>query len=166
MQHTGDQDHIIATGKGGGPVTAHLSALRADQRLAEIEFKRSADLLPKKAVSRSDYDQAKAKLQSAQARVEEQQGQARTVFPEATNCQVDYTDTTNEEIFVNRAKAWTQNVIRVRSSVTFSVTLRSSPLSHSRHCASASSPFMTATLAIAIRRSVGSRSRKRSSALT
>lgn len=51
---------------------AALSALRADQRLAEIEFKRSADLLPKKAVSRSDYDQAKAKLQSAQARVEEQ----------------------------------------------------------------------------------------------
>ncbi len=51
---------------------AGLSALRADQRLAEIEFKRSAELLPKKAVSRSDYDQAQAKLQSAQARVEEQ----------------------------------------------------------------------------------------------
>jgi membrane fusion protein (multidrug efflux system) len=51
---------------------AALAALRADQRLAEIEFKRSAELLPKKAVSRSDYDQAKAKLQSARARVEEQ----------------------------------------------------------------------------------------------
>ncbi|MDJ0805451.1 MAG: efflux RND transporter periplasmic adaptor subunit [Gammaproteobacteria bacterium] len=51
---------------------AALTALRADQRLAEVEYKRSADLLPKKAVSRSDYDQAKAKLQSARARVEEQ----------------------------------------------------------------------------------------------
>ena len=52
---------------------AELNALRADLRLAEVEYKRSADLLPKKAVSRSDYDQAKAKFQSAQARIEEQQ---------------------------------------------------------------------------------------------
>lgn len=52
---------------------AALSALRADLRLAEIEHKRSSDLLPKKAVSRSDYDQALAKLQSAKARIEEQQ---------------------------------------------------------------------------------------------
>jgi membrane fusion protein (multidrug efflux system) len=52
---------------------AELSALRADLRLAEVEYKRSADLLPKKAVSRSDYDQAKAKYQSAQARIEEQE---------------------------------------------------------------------------------------------
>ena len=52
---------------------AELNALRADQRLAEVEYKRSADLLPKKAVSRSDYDQAQAKYRSAQARIEEQQ---------------------------------------------------------------------------------------------
>ena len=52
---------------------AELNALRADQRLAEVEYRRSADLLPKKAVSRSDYDQAKAKYQSAQARIEQQQ---------------------------------------------------------------------------------------------
>jgi membrane fusion protein (multidrug efflux system) len=52
---------------------AELNVLRADLRLAEVEYRRSADLLPKKAVSRSDYDQAKAKYQSAQARIEEQQ---------------------------------------------------------------------------------------------
>ncbi len=52
---------------------AELNALRADLRLAEVEYQRSADLLPKKAVSRSDYDQARAKFQSAQARIEEQQ---------------------------------------------------------------------------------------------
>ncbi|MGD8589565.1 MAG: efflux RND transporter periplasmic adaptor subunit [Chromatiales bacterium] len=52
---------------------AELNALHADLRLAEVEYRRSADLLPKKAVSRSDYDQAKAKYQSAQARIEEQE---------------------------------------------------------------------------------------------
>ena len=52
---------------------AELTALRADQRLAELEFKRIKDLLPKKVVSPSDYDQAQAKFQSAQARVEKQE---------------------------------------------------------------------------------------------
>ena len=34
---------------------AELVALRADQRLAEIEYKRLQELLPKKAISKSDF---------------------------------------------------------------------------------------------------------------
>jgi membrane fusion protein (multidrug efflux system) len=52
---------------------AELAALRADQHLANLEFKRIKDLLPKKVVTPSDYDQAQAKLQAAQARVEKQE---------------------------------------------------------------------------------------------
>lgn len=52
---------------------AELTALRADQRLAEVEFNRIRDLLPKKVVTPSDYDQAQAKFQSAQARIEKQE---------------------------------------------------------------------------------------------
>ncbi len=52
---------------------AELAALRADQRLAEIEYKRLKELLPKKAVSKSDFDTARAAYQSAVARVTAQQ---------------------------------------------------------------------------------------------
>lgn len=52
---------------------AELEALRADRRLAEIEYRRLQELLPKKAVSKSDYDTARAAYQSADARVLEQQ---------------------------------------------------------------------------------------------
>lgn len=52
---------------------AALAALRAEQRLAQIEFDRARELLPKKAVSRADYDKAQAGLQAAAARVTQQE---------------------------------------------------------------------------------------------
>ncbi len=52
---------------------AGLEALKADRELARVEFSRAQELLPKKAVSRSEYDQAQANLQAADARVAEQQ---------------------------------------------------------------------------------------------
>lgn len=52
---------------------AELVALRADQRLTEIEYKRLQELLPKKAVSKSAFDTARAANQSAVARVTAQE---------------------------------------------------------------------------------------------
>lgn len=52
---------------------AELEALRADRRLAEVEYRRLQELLPKKAVSKSDFDTARAAFQSANARVLAQQ---------------------------------------------------------------------------------------------
>lgn len=52
---------------------ATLTGLKADQRLAEIQFQRAANLLSSKAVSKSNYDEAKAKQDAAQADVAEQQ---------------------------------------------------------------------------------------------
>lgn len=52
---------------------ATLAGLKADQRLAEIQFQRAANLLSSKAVSKSNYDEAKAKQDAAQADVAEQQ---------------------------------------------------------------------------------------------
>lgn len=52
---------------------AGLKALTADRELARLEFARAEELLPKKAVSRSEYDQAQVKLRAADARVAEQQ---------------------------------------------------------------------------------------------
>lgn len=52
---------------------ATLLGLRADQRLAEVQFHRAADLLPRRAMSQSDYDAAKASYDSARAKVKEQQ---------------------------------------------------------------------------------------------
>ena len=52
---------------------AELVALRADQRLAEIEYRRLQELLPKKAISKSDFDTARAAYQSAVARVTAQE---------------------------------------------------------------------------------------------
>jgi membrane fusion protein (multidrug efflux system) len=52
---------------------AALEALRAAARLAEVQFKRATELLPKKAVSKSSYDESKAAYEAALALVHEQQ---------------------------------------------------------------------------------------------
>ena len=52
---------------------ATLASLRADRRLAEVQYKRAADLIPKQAVSKADFDIAKATFDAAQARVAEQE---------------------------------------------------------------------------------------------
>lgn len=51
---------------------AELEGLKADMRLAAIQFKRNARLLPKRAVSQSTYDEANARYESAQAKVASQ----------------------------------------------------------------------------------------------
>ena len=48
---------------------ADLDGARAEQRLAEIRFGRSRDLLQKKAISKADYDEAQASLDNARAQV-------------------------------------------------------------------------------------------------
>lgn len=52
---------------------AALDTLQAEQRLAEQQFKRFADLVKQRAASQADFDEAKANLDAAQARVHEQQ---------------------------------------------------------------------------------------------
>ncbi|MDX1633594.1 MAG: efflux RND transporter periplasmic adaptor subunit [Marinobacter sp.] len=54
---------------------AALRTRRAEAQLAEQEFKRVADLLPKRAVSQSQYDEAKANYDAARARVNEAEAQ-------------------------------------------------------------------------------------------
>ena len=54
---------------------AALRTRRAEAQLAEQEFKRVSDLLPKRAVSQSQYDEAKANFDAAQARVNEAEAQ-------------------------------------------------------------------------------------------
>lgn len=54
---------------------AALRTRRAEAQLAEQEFKRVSDLLPKRAVSQSRYDEAKANYDAAQARVNEAEAQ-------------------------------------------------------------------------------------------
>lgn len=54
---------------------AALRTRRAEAQLAEQEFKRVSDLLPKRAVSQSQYDQAKANFDAARARVNEAEAQ-------------------------------------------------------------------------------------------
>jgi membrane fusion protein (multidrug efflux system) len=51
---------------------AALEALRAAAHLSRVQFKRASDLLPKKAVSQSTYDEAKATYDADLAKVEEQ----------------------------------------------------------------------------------------------
>lgn len=48
---------------------AELDSLTAAQKLAELQFKRSSDLVKNKLVSASDFDTAKAELDSARAMV-------------------------------------------------------------------------------------------------
>lgn len=52
---------------------AALRGLRADLSLARLQFERAEELLPKRSISRSDYDEAKARMESAQAAVAEQE---------------------------------------------------------------------------------------------
>ncbi|MDY6814842.1 MAG: efflux RND transporter periplasmic adaptor subunit [Pseudomonadota bacterium] len=54
---------------------AALRTRRAEAQLAEQEFKRVSDLLPRRAVSQSQYDQAKANYDAARARVNEAEAQ-------------------------------------------------------------------------------------------
>jgi len=54
---------------------AAVRTRRAEAQLAEQEFKRIADLLPKRAVSQSQYDEAKANYDAARARVNEAEAQ-------------------------------------------------------------------------------------------
>lgn len=54
---------------------AALRTRRAESQLAEQEFQRIADLLPKRAVSQSQYDEAKANFDAAMARVNEAEAQ-------------------------------------------------------------------------------------------
>lgn len=48
---------------------AELAGLEAELRLAELQFERSERLLADRTLSRSDYDEARARLESAQANV-------------------------------------------------------------------------------------------------
>lgn len=52
---------------------AALRGLIADRELARVEFERASNLLPRRAVSQSQFDEAQARYQGAQARVAEQQ---------------------------------------------------------------------------------------------
>lgn len=52
---------------------AALKGLEANAELARVQYQRAADLLPKRAVSQSDFDEAKANYDVARARVAEQQ---------------------------------------------------------------------------------------------
>lgn len=56
---------------------AALEALRAERRLAEIKFKRAEDLLKRKVMSRSEYDEARASFDAATARVKQQEATIR-----------------------------------------------------------------------------------------
>ena len=52
---------------------AALEALRADSRLARVQFKRAEDLLKKRVTSKSEYDEARARYDAARARVKQQE---------------------------------------------------------------------------------------------
>lgn len=54
---------------------AALRTRRAEAQLAKQEFQRVSDLLPKRAVSQSQYDEAKANFDAAKARVNEAEAQ-------------------------------------------------------------------------------------------
>ena len=54
---------------------AALRTRRAEAQLAEQEFKRVSDLLPKRAISQSQFDEAKANFDAARARVNEAEAQ-------------------------------------------------------------------------------------------
>ena len=52
---------------------AALEALRAERRLAEIQFNRAKDLFKKRVSSKSEYDEAEARFDAAKARVRQQE---------------------------------------------------------------------------------------------
>ncbi|PWG62923.1 efflux RND transporter periplasmic adaptor subunit [Sediminicurvatus halobius] len=56
---------------------AELEGLRAQAELARIEFERAENLLPRRAISQSEFDQARAQLDNATAAVRTQQARIR-----------------------------------------------------------------------------------------
>lgn len=56
---------------------AELAGLEAQAELARIEFARAEDLLPQRAISQSQFDEARARLDSAVAAVNTQQARIR-----------------------------------------------------------------------------------------
>ncbi|MGD8999677.1 MAG: efflux RND transporter periplasmic adaptor subunit [Granulosicoccaceae bacterium] len=52
---------------------AALEALRAERKLAEVQFRRASDLLKKRVMSKSEYDEANARYDAATARVKQQE---------------------------------------------------------------------------------------------
>ena len=52
---------------------AALDALRAERKLSEVKFTRAKDLLKKRVVSKSEYDEAEASFDAATARVKQQE---------------------------------------------------------------------------------------------
>lgn len=56
---------------------AELEGLQSEAELARIQFERAEDLLPRRAISQSEYDEARARLDSANAAVESQQARIR-----------------------------------------------------------------------------------------
>jgi len=56
---------------------AELEGLRAEAELARIEFERAENLLPRRAISQSEYDQARAELDNANAAVRTQEARIR-----------------------------------------------------------------------------------------
>lgn len=59
---------------------ATLQSLKADQRLAEVQYRRTSELMPKQAVSKAEFDIAKATYESAQAKVAQQQATVSKVI--------------------------------------------------------------------------------------
>lgn len=51
---------------------AALEGLVADRKLAQVQFERASNLLPRRAVSQSQFDEARARYEAAQAKVAEQ----------------------------------------------------------------------------------------------
>lgn len=56
---------------------AELEGLRAQAELARIEFERAENLLPRRAISQSEFDQARAELDNATAAVQTQEARIR-----------------------------------------------------------------------------------------
>ena len=62
---------------------AELAGLETEAELARIEFERAEDLLPRRAISQSEFDVARARLDSAEAAVQTQQARIRQKTIEA-----------------------------------------------------------------------------------
>ena len=54
---------------------AELEGIVAERRLAELQFKRREELVEKKSISRSDYDEAQLRLENARAQLDTKQAQ-------------------------------------------------------------------------------------------
>jgi membrane fusion protein (multidrug efflux system) len=54
---------------------AELEGIVAERRLAEMQFKRREELVEKKTISRSDYDEAQLRLENARAQLDTKQAQ-------------------------------------------------------------------------------------------